>query len=55
MGEVQLPKAPASREHSKVEPVSLEEKVKLAEELVNVPEGPESIAVSGGLVSVPPV
>jgi hypothetical protein len=34
-----------------VEPVSVDEKVKLALVLVVVPEGPESIDVSGGVVS----
>jgi hypothetical protein len=32
-------------------PASSEEKVKLAELLLSVPEGPESMVVSGGVVS----
>jgi hypothetical protein len=38
-------------EHSKVEPASEEEKAKLAEVLATVPEGPEVMVVSGGVVS----
>ena len=37
--------------HSKVEPDSLEENVKVALVELVVPEGPESIVVSGGVVS----
>jgi hypothetical protein len=33
-------------------PASSEEKAKLAELLLSVPEGPESMLVSGGVVSV---
>ena len=51
MGELQEPQAPPSRRHSKLEPVSLELKEKLAEvELVEL-AGPEPIVVSGGVVS----
>jgi hypothetical protein len=46
-----LLKAALSRLHSKLEPASVEEKLKLAEELFTVPDGPESIVVSGGVVS----
>ena len=42
---------PASSLHSKVLPASSEEKAKLAELLFTVPEGPESMVVSGGVVS----
>jgi hypothetical protein len=42
---------PASSLHSMVLPASSEEKVKLAELLLSVPEGPESMVVSGGVVS----
>ena len=45
------PQAPASSRHWKVEPDSDELNVKLAEELVDVPEGPELIVVFGGVVS----
>lgn len=52
MGEEQASKAEPSREHSKVEPSSVEEKAKLAEALLVVPDGPEEPrAVSGGVVS----
>ena len=37
--------------HSKLEPTSLEEKVKVASFVVIVPVGPESIWVTGGVVS----
>src|SRR3712207_5783451 len=50
-GEVQSVKGSPSRLHWKVEPVSVEEKVKLVESLVTVPEGPESMVVSGAAVS----
>ena len=40
-----------SSEHWKVEPVSFAANAKLAEDEVTVPEGPESIVVSGGVVS----
>src|SRR4028119_159366 len=46
------PKAPPSREHSKVESGSLEEKSKLAELELTVPEGPEPTRVSGAAVSL---
>ena len=42
---------PASSLHSKVLPASSEEKVKLAELLLSVPEEPESMVVSGCVVS----
>jgi hypothetical protein len=51
LGELQTVNAPPSKEHSKVDPASEEEKVKVAErELVGL-EGYELIAVSGGTVS----
>ncbi len=37
--------------HSNVDPASEEENVKLAELVLIVPDGPESIVVSGGVVS----
>ena len=45
------PQAPASSRHWNVEPDSDELNAKLAEALVDVPEGPELIVVSGGVVS----
>ena len=45
--------APSSTRHSKVEPASVEVKVKVGVVSVVGPEGPELIVVSGGLVSVP--
>ena len=51
LGEVQLPKAAPSREHSKVEPDSEDEKENVALFCFVVPEGPESMVVSGGVVS----
>ncbi len=51
MGEVQLLKAALSRLHSKLEPVSVEENARLAEALFTVPDGPESMVVSGAVVS----
>ena len=51
LGEVQLPKAAPSREHSKVEPASEEEKPNVAELLLVIAGGPESMVVSGGVVS----
>jgi len=51
LGEVQAPQEPLSSLHSKLEPLSEEEKLKLAELLCTVPEGPESMVVSGGVVS----
>ena len=44
-------KAPASTLHSKLEPGSEEEKPKLGVGSLVVPEGPESIVVSGAVVS----
>ncbi len=54
MGEAHWLKASPSRLHSKVEPVSEEEKTNVAEPPVVpvVPSGPESMVVSGGVVSV---
>jgi hypothetical protein len=52
LGEEQALKASPSMEHSKVESGSVEEKAKSAELLLTVPEGPESIVVSGGVVSL---
>jgi hypothetical protein len=40
-----------SREHSKLEPASLAEKVKLGVESLTGPAGPDSIEVSGATVS----
>jgi len=37
--------------HSKVDPASVEENVNEADVLLTVPEGPESMAVFGGVVS----
>ena len=55
MGEVQLLKAAPSSLHSKVEPVSEEEKENEADVLLTVPDGPESMVVSGGVVYPPPL
>src|SRR5215210_8627010 len=46
-GETHVSKAVPSRLHSKVDPGTEEEKSKLAEVAVTVPEGPESMVVSG--------
>jgi len=51
LGELHEAKPPPSREHSKVESGSEEEKAKLAELLFTVLDGPESMVVSGGVVS----
>ena len=51
LGEEQALKAPLSSLHSKVEFASLEEKVNEALFCFVVPEGPESMDVSGGVVS----
>ena len=51
LGEEHSLKAPLSREHSKVEPASEEEKVNVASLLLTVPECPESMVVLGGVVS----
>ena len=48
---MQLAKLAPSREHSKVEFVSDEEKLNEADVLLTVPEGPEPMVVSGGVVS----
>jgi hypothetical protein len=50
-GDGQVPKVPPSREHSKVEPVSLDENVKVASVLPVSAGGPESIVVCGAVVS----
>ena len=50
-GDAQVLKAALSKLHSKVELVSLDEKLNVAELLLAVPDGPESIWVSGGVVS----
>ena len=51
LGEVQLPKGAPSMEHSKVDPASEEEKLNVALFCFVAPEGPESMVVSGGMVS----
>jgi hypothetical protein len=51
LGEVQEPQVPESSEHWKVDPLSLELKPKLAAVEVVVPDGPETIDVSGAVVS----
>jgi hypothetical protein len=51
MGDVQDPQAPASRRHWKVDPASVELNAKLAEPVVDVPDGPDVIVVSGAVVS----
>ena len=51
LGEEHALKAPLSREHSKEEPASEEEKVNVASLLLAFPEGPESMVVCGGVVS----
>ena len=51
MGELHAPQAPASSRHSNVEPVSVDVNEKLADGDVTVPDGPELIVVSGGVVS----
>jgi hypothetical protein len=50
-GELQGPKEPESSLHSKVDPDSVELNEKLADVEVVVPEGPDPIVVSGGVVS----
>src|SRR5215218_3220414 len=54
LGEVQLLNVALSKRHSKVEPASEEENANEAKVLLTVPEGPEPMVVSGGVVSVPP-
>jgi hypothetical protein len=49
---VQFAKLPPSSEHLNVEPASLEENVNVADVLVVGEAGPESIVVSGGVVSL---
>jgi hypothetical protein len=51
LGEEQALKVPLSREHLKVLPTSEEEKVIVALFCFMVPEGPESMVVSGAVVS----
>ncbi len=51
LGEVQAAKAALSKLQVKVEPVSLDENVNVAELLLTVPEGPEAIIVSGAVRS----
>ena len=51
LGELHEPHAPLSRRHWNAEADSLEVNVKLAELTATVPEGPESIVVSGAVVS----
>ena len=51
LGEEQALKAALSSLHSKVLPASEEEKVNVALFCLMVPEGPESIVVSGAVVS----
>jgi hypothetical protein len=54
-GEEQALKSAPSREHSKVElGSSVEENVKLASLVFTVPDGPELMTVSGGVVSALP-
>jgi hypothetical protein len=50
-GELHEAHASPSMRHSKLEPGSFEENVKLAESVATVPDGPESIVVSGGIRS----
>jgi hypothetical protein len=50
-GDEHAPQPDPSSWHSNVEPVSDDEKEKLADEPDTVPLGPESIVVSGGVVS----
>jgi hypothetical protein len=51
LGELQAPQAPESSLHSKLEPLSLAEKPKLAAVAVVVAGGPERIVVLGAVVS----
>ncbi len=51
LGDAQAAQAPPSRRHWNLEPASLELKPKLADPLATVPDGPESIVVSGAVVS----
>jgi hypothetical protein len=54
LGELREAKLPPSSLHSKVEPASVEEKPNEAEVLPTVPDGPESMVLSGAVVSAPP-
>ena len=51
VGDVHDDQVAESRLHSKVDPVSVDEKVNVADPELTVPLGPESIDVSGGVVS----
>jgi hypothetical protein len=51
LGDVQAVNAAPSSEQAKVEPGSLDEKANEAELELTRPDGPESIVVSGGVVS----
>ena len=53
-GEVHGAHSPASILHSKVAPASVAVKVKVGSGLVVIPDGPESISVSGAVVSPVP-
>jgi hypothetical protein len=50
-GEAHAANGAVSSEHSKVDPVSVAENVKVADVLAVRPFGPESIVVSGGVTS----
>ena len=52
LGDEQADQVLPSRRHSNVDPDSLELNPKLADVELTVPEGPEEIVVSGGVVSV---
>ena len=52
MGDVQVVKAEPSKLQVKVDPLIVDVKLKLAEVLVTVPEGPAVIVVSGGTTTV---
>jgi hypothetical protein len=51
LGDAQDEKTASSRLHWKLEPDSVEEKLKVAEVLTTVPVGPSVMFVSGGVVS----
>ena len=50
-GDVQVAHAPASSRHSNVEPVSRRREPEARERVVDVPDGPELIVVSGAVMS----
>ena len=50
-GDVHAAKGPPFKLHSNVEPDSLEENVRFAEELETIPDGPLTMDVSGAVVS----